>query len=283
MLQSTQVKLKRYRAAVLKAACEGRLVPTEAELARAENRSYESAEILLKRILKERREKWNRKGKYKEPVDVDLTKLPPLPDGWTWATAEQITSTITDGEHITPERSDSGVFLLSARNILDGRLSLDDVDFVPQREYDRIAKRLVVEPGDVLLSCSGSVGRSAVAPEHLIFTLVRSVAVLRPFANLGKYISIALRSPLLQREISTKKTQTAQANIFQGKIKTLCIPLPPFAEQQRIVAEAERRLSVVEELEAVVEANLQRASRLRQAILQKAFSLGERGEKSVTK
>ena len=50
------------------------------------------------------------------------------------------------------------------------------------------------------------------------------------------------------------------------------IPLPPLAEQMRIVAEVERRLSVVEELDAVVATNLQRASRLRQSILQKAFA-----------
>jgi type I restriction enzyme S subunit len=57
-----------------------------------------------------------------------------------------------------------------------------------------------------------------------------------------------------------------------GILKTLPIALPPLAEQKRIVAEVERRLSVVEELEAVVSANLQRASRLRQSILQQAFA-----------
>src|SRR5206468_2410446 len=67
-LKRVQVALKRYRASVLKAACEGHLVPTEAELARKENRSYESGEQLLQRILKGRREKWNGKGKYKEPA-----------------------------------------------------------------------------------------------------------------------------------------------------------------------------------------------------------------------
>src|SRR5205814_809216 len=89
-LKRVQTALKRYRASVLKAACEGRLVPTEAELARKENRSYETGEQLLQRILKERREKWNGKGKYKEPPTPDITDLPKLPEGWTWATAEQL-------------------------------------------------------------------------------------------------------------------------------------------------------------------------------------------------
>jgi type I restriction enzyme S subunit len=105
-----------------------------------------------------------------------------------------------------------------------------------------------------------------------MFTLVRSVAVLKPLAAMGKYLSIALRSPGLQEQISEKKTQTAQANIFQGKIKTLVFPLPPLTEQQNIVAEVEHRLSVIDELEATVKANLIRADRLRQSILSDAFS-----------
>ena len=286
-LRRVQANLKRYRAAVLKAACEGRLVPTEAELNKSGSgvpplglgkkrqdaaSTFETGEALLARILTERRQNWQGRGQYKEPAAPDTADLPSLPEGWAWSTADQFTSVITDGEHITPERSDSGILLLSARNVLDGRIALEDVDYVPQREYDRIAKRLVVVPGDVLLSCSGSVGRSAVVPEGLLFTLVRSVAVLKPLAAMGKYLSIALRSPLLKRQITSKQTQTAQANIFQGKIKVLCVPLPPITEQTRIVAEVERRLSVVEELEMVVSANLQRATRLRQAILQKAFT-----------
>jgi type I restriction enzyme S subunit len=56
------------------------------------------------------------------------------------------------------------------------------------------------------------------------------------------------------------------------QVRSLPVALPPLAEQTRIVAEVERRLSVVEELESVVTANLQRATRLRQSILQKAFT-----------
>lgn len=64
----------------------------------------------------------------------------------------------------------------------------------------------------------------------------------------------------------------AQPNLNTNIIKSIVVPLPPLAEQERIVAEVERRLSVVDELEATVTANLQRAARLRQAILQQAFT-----------
>ena len=74
-LRRVQANLKRYRAAVLKAACEGKLIPTEAELARQEGRTYETGTQLLERILTERRQKWNGKGKYNEPPKSDTTNL----------------------------------------------------------------------------------------------------------------------------------------------------------------------------------------------------------------
>ena len=92
-LRRVQAKLKRYRAAVLKAACEGKLVPTEAELARQEGRTYETGAQLLERILTEHRQKWNGKGKYKEPEKPDTKNIPQLPEGWTWVELD----TISDG------------------------------------------------------------------------------------------------------------------------------------------------------------------------------------------
>jgi len=112
-LERVQRNLKRYRASVLKAAVEGRLVPTEAteaELARRQGRDYESASALLERILLERRRRWAEaelakmkaagkaptngkwKAKYKEPVAPDTTELPDLPGGWCWASVEQLAS-----------------------------------------------------------------------------------------------------------------------------------------------------------------------------------------------
>jgi type I restriction enzyme S subunit len=89
-LRRVKANLKRYRAAVLKAACEGKLVPTEAELARQEGRTYETGAQLLERILAERRQKSNGKGKYKEPAKPDTDNLPQLPEDWMWVCPEQL-------------------------------------------------------------------------------------------------------------------------------------------------------------------------------------------------
>ena len=258
----SQAKNRRKRTADFADTINSPAIESKAvDLARDTLWEFPTGETLLMQLLQIRRNSWKGRGKYKEPVAPDTSNLPTLPKGWTWASADQLTTMITDGEHITPERAESGIFLLSARNVLDGRICLDDVDYVPQHEYDRIAKRLVVECGDVLLSCSGSVGRTAVVPDGLLFTLVRSVAVLKPMAKMGKYLSTALRSPLLKQQITEKQTQTAQANIFQGKIKALCIPLPPLPEQHRIVAEIEKQFTRLDAGVAAlkrVQANLKR-------------------------
>lgn len=283
-LKRVKANLKRYKAAVLKAAVEGRLVETEAELARREGRSYETGEQLLQRILETRRSQWKGKGKYKEPASPDTTDLPELPDGWVWASADQVMALITDGEHITPQRSDSGVLLLSARNVLNGRLDLTDVDYIPEEEHQRLCKRLTISEGDVLLSCSGSVGRSCVVPGGVSFSLVRSVAVLRPAIISSDFVCYQLQSPWLQAQIKGKQTQTAQANIFQGKIRQLVFALPPDVEQDRIIAEVDRRLSLLRETENQVDANRVRTERLRQSVLDRAFSgrIGHMGDSAAS-
>lgn len=288
-LERAQRNLKRYRASVLKAAVEGRLVPTEAELARKEGRVYEPASVLLERILAERRRRWEEaelakmkakgkvpkndkwKAKYVEPAAPDTSELPELPEGWCWGTIDQISLLVTDGEHLTPPRENEGIYLLSARNVRDGRISLDTVDYISKETHERLKGRLDIQEGDVLLSCSGSVGRSCTVPQGLVFSLVRSVAVIRPVFQMGEYISSALRSPFLQSQIHREKKQTAQANIFQGEIRKLVTPLPPIDEQFRLVEILNNKLSSAEHEERGINIATIRLRHLRQSILKWAF------------
>ncbi|MFN0215822.1 MAG: restriction endonuclease subunit S [Saprospiraceae bacterium] len=196
-----------------------------------------------------------------------------LPEGWKWVRLGSFAVKITDGEHITPRRTQEGVYLLSARNIQNGFLDFSNVDYIPEDEYLRIIKRCNPEEGDILISCSGSIGRVCRVPSNVRFTLVRSVALIklpRSIAN-SKFFEYQFLSPLLQKQIEKGKKATAQANLFLGPIKNLEVLIPPLSEQHLIVSEIERRLSVCDKLEETIEGSLKAAEVLRAGVLKRAF------------
>ena len=163
------------------------------------------------------------------------------PKGYPVKEFDEISVLITDGEHATPRRTDKGIYLLSARNILNHALLLDDVDYIDEEEYTRIARRVVPQAGDVLISCSGSIGRCCIVPEELRFQMVRSAALIR-FDDTIKpiFAEWLITSDELQRQISMSATQSSQANLFQGKIRKLRGYVPPMELQGQFAAFVEQ-------------------------------------------
>ena len=154
--------------------------------------------------------------------------------GWKVKKFEEITNLITDGEHTTPKRVENGIYLLSARNILNHSIQLEDVDYINQEEYERITKRVIPQEGDVLISCSGTVGRCCSVPLGLNFQMVRSVALFRFKKSINPvFAEYMITSDYLQEQINKSKTVSSQANLFQGKIKTLNGFVPPIELQNQ--------------------------------------------------
>jgi type I restriction enzyme, S subunit len=271
-LKRAQTALKRYRGSVLKAACEGRLVPIEAELARKENRSYETGEELLQLILKERRA--NGKGKYKNPVAPDLRQVPTLPIGWAAASIDQISSLVTDGDHNPPKRQPRGLPHLTAKNVRDWRLDPTGCTYISAADAERVLRRYSPAPGDLIITCVGTVGRTAIVPHDFKFSPDRNLAAVRLVDGhiSTRYLNIVLSSPRYQELIRNASGATAQPHFYLGDLRALTIPLPPIQEQERIVAEVERRLSVTDEAVELVEGNMKRMSKLREAFLARAFA-----------
>jgi len=297
-LKRVKANLKRYKAAVLKAAVEGRLVETEAELARkkpplplgeggGEGASYETGAQLLQRILETRRSQWlasaekagrKGKGKYKEPVAPDTTDLSELPEGWVWANFDQVTERVTKGS--SPnwqgfEYCDKGIPFVRSQNVGWGVTDLSDVAFLPPA-FNEVEKKSVLREGDVLLNIVGaSIGRAAIAPSTVEGGNVnQAVAVIRLLESgvSNQFALLYLLSAQTQRRIHSEKVDVARANFSLEDIRDMPLTLPPYAEQHRIVTEVERRLSLVREVESQVEANSRRSDRLRQSILAEAFS-----------
>ena len=157
--------------------------------------------------------------------------------GWPIETFEELADIITDGEHATPKRQTEGIYLLSARNIKDHELDLSDVDYIGGDEYERIAKRIVPREGDVLISCSGTIGRCCVVPRGLKFQMVRSAALIRFADSINPiYAEWLITSDGVQEQIRKSATQSSQANLFQGRIKKLRGIVPPISLQQEFAA-----------------------------------------------
>ena len=279
-LKRAQANLKRYRAGVLKAACEGNLVPTEAELARAEGRDYEPAGRLLERILTERRARWQygdkRRRKNNEPAAPDTSNLPDLPEGWVWATVEQLSYRIQYGTSSKASNDASGLPVLRMGNIQDGKLDFSDLKYLARENAE--VQKTILSDGDLLFNRTNSaelVGKCAVFknnyPRACFASYLIRVSFLQGFSP--DYACTCINSQYGRTYISqVKSQQVGQANVNGTKLAAMPISVPPAVEQHRIVAEVERRLSVIQQAEAAVEASLKRAHRLRQSILKQAFS-----------
>ncbi|MGD9602554.1 MAG: restriction endonuclease subunit S [Gammaproteobacteria bacterium] len=278
-LKRVKDKLKRYKAAVLQAAVEGRLVPTEAELASCVGRKYETGEALLVRALQQRQTTWNDRSKYKEPVGADQQLLPTLPEGWVWATVDELTSLVTSGSRGWGEfYSDRGVLFIRAQEIKTDSLVLADVARVKVPEGAE-GTRASVDAGDVLVTITGAnVTKSArvIALDERAY-VSQHVALLKfVMRDLSPFAFLWIISPANGRKTLERWAYGAgKPGLSLEQVRALPIALPPLIEQHRIVAEVDRRRSIVREVEVEVAANLKRAQALRQAVLATAFGKTE--------
>jgi type I restriction enzyme, S subunit len=206
-------------------------------------------------------------------------ELPPLPPTWRWTTiAELLAEKPLNGISVKGSLSPPGVRSLRLSAMSDTGFDYSDIRYLPldEREVDD----LWITEGDFFVARgNGSlrlVGRGTAAqkpPMPTIFpdTMIR-LRLVEEIRETG-WLKTIWPAPLIRAQIERKvKTTAGIFKISQPQVMSIAVPLPPISDQQQIVADVDRRLSVINEVERVVDANLQRAQILRQSILQRAFS-----------
>ena len=282
-LKRVKANLKRYKAAILKAAVEGRLLTTEADLARHEDRKYETGAQLLQRILDTRRSQWQGKGTYKEPAAPDTTELPELPEGWGWASVDQLAASgansITDGPFGSNLKSEHyqvmGPRVIRLQNIKDGVFA-DEYAHITQDHFERLRKH-EIRAGDLVIASLGeNPPRACIIPAHVGPAIVKADCIrFKPHPSVAtEYLNAALNCQPTRQRVKDVLHGIGRPRLTLGEIRAIALPVPPETEQHRIVAEVDRLLSIAREAEAEVDTNLKRAQGLRQGILAAAFSPG---------
>ena len=293
-LERARANLKRYRAAVLKAAVEGRLT----EKWRAAHPKVELAEKLLERILVERRKKWVEaqikkfaeknqsppkgwKDRYPEPVKPESASLPALPDRWCWATIDQCGSgeanAITDGpfgsnlksEHYT----DGGPRVIRLQNIGDGEF-VDVLAHISQERYASLQKH-AVSSRDVVIAMLGEVlPRACMIPDHVPPAIVKADCAKVSFNYalcLPEYANCALNSEIVRKRAAGSIKGVGRPRLNLSHVREIPIPLPPLKEQLEIWAAVSAAIESSRHQDREVATSIARSARLRQSILKCAF------------
>mgnify|MGYP001791456308 CR=1 FL=1 len=285
-LNRVKANLKRYKAAVLKAAVEGKLT----EEWRKEHPDVEPAEELLRRILTERRRKWEEtelakmrarekepkcnewKLRYKEPTAPNLDDLPNLPKTWTYVNLDQL-SLVVRGASPRPA-GDPKYFGGSIPWITVGDITKDKNIFLLETsssvtEEGKAASRFI-EAGTFLITNSGAT--LGVPKITNIAGCINdgSVAMLYLEEQIKFYLFYFLTT--LTKKLRSINQGAAQPNLNTTIVRKIIVPLPSKEEQLAIISEIERYLSISREVLDIVEVNSQRTNRLCQSILKKAFS-----------
>ena len=287
LLQHVQAQLKRYCQSVLKSAVEGKLT---AEWREKHKGVIEPAEHLLKRILVERRAKWEEqelakmkakgqhpkddtwKKKYKEPEPPNTEGLPELPEGWTWTSVGQMSYVVRGASPRpagNPKYFGGMIPWITVGEITkDAQMYLKNVASFVTEAGKR--KSRYIEEGTLLLTNSGAT--LGVPKITAIGGCINdgSVAMLGLYAITKKYLYYLLMSKT--ESLRRINQGAAQPNLNTSIVSDILVPLPPLREQVQIVEKVETKISVAHNLEGLAAQNINKVRRLKQATLLKAFS-----------
>jgi type I restriction enzyme S subunit len=245
--------LKTLRATILQLAVRGKLVPQDP--------TDEPASTLLKKIEKERAlllksglpnasEASAQINKQKKQILP--SKLPTIPKGWLWATLMQCSHLVVDCHNKTAPYVGSGIPLLRTSNIRNGKLVWSDLRFVTETTYERWSARCEPIAKDILITREAPMGEVALIPEKIRVCMGQRMMLVRLIENTidHKFLLYSLQDPNLMDRVQDKPVGMTVQHLRVGGIETLLIPLPPLAEQKRIVAKVDELMTLCDQLEA---------------------------------
>lgn len=261
--EAGSISTEDLRKTVLDLAIQGKL--------NTQNPYDESACFLLKRIQDEKRECID-SGLIKNDrasFSSALNEPYKLPKNWQWVELKDIFIVITDGDHQPPPKSPSGVPFLVISNVRSGILDFSDTRYVTADYYDSLDPIRRPMPGDILYTLVGSYGIPVLVADERRFCVQRHIGILKPSKQISaKFVANMLSTQLIFEQATTYATGIAQKTVSLKGLRRIRMPLPPLAEQHRIVAKVNQLMALIDKLEE----QQARKAKIAQAFAQAAVS-----------
>ena len=246
---------------ILQYAIQGKLVK--------QNLNAESAEVLINKILDEKREliktkqikKENLSVIYKDDTDnqfyekfdngkiVNITDEIPfdIPDNWVWTRLGNILTKLTDGTHKTPKYVENGVPFVSVKDMSSGTLKLDNTKYITKEEHKTLFERCNPQKGDIILSKVGTTGIPVIVDTDIEFSLFVSLALLKSNNEYidREYLKNLILSPLVQKQCKENTKGVGNKNWVMKDIAKTLIVIPPHNEQVKIIEKLNTLFSII--------------------------------------
>lgn len=200
-----------------------------------------------------------------------LNKPFSIPLHWEWEQLGNLSYTITDGAHKTPNYLSKGVPFLSIKDISNGSLSFVNSKFISEEEYKEINKRCNPERGDILFCRIGTLGRCLVVDSDKKFSVFVSLGLIKFLQEEinSEYLCYVLNSPYMYNEYEKVKASGSHTNKLNLRsMLGLLIPYPPLEEQSRIVVKVDELMALCDKLETQQQQKRKLQNHLRQSTLQ---------------
>ncbi len=248
--RNTTMDTKALRQKILDLAIHGKLVP------QAPN--DEPASVLLERIKAEK-ERLIKEGKIKKSKKSEKTSDTPhyenvpfeVPESWVWCKFQDCMD-VRDGTHDSPKYTQEGYPLITSKDFKNGQFDFSKTRYISEVDYKNIIKRSKVDIGDILYSMiGGNIGSMIYIQHDNYFDMaIKNVALFKPYQNSDistKYIAYFLESKI--KEYQAIAIGGAQPFVGLDIFRNTLVPLPPLAEQHRIITEIEKWLALIDQIE----------------------------------
>ena len=267
-LTTRPAQIKTLRQTILNLAVRGRLV--------AQDAADEPAAELLKRIEFQTSQTAKTRDGKRETLEPSLSAADEqfqIPPTWKWVRLASLAEKITDGEHLSPNKTSSGMPLLTAVHVTGRGLTFENPQFVSVEDGRKFRQRCDPRRGDILICSRGTIGRCAVVDVEEIFCLMGSVILVRlPTLCLPEYFNYFLLTERAQEQMRGMSGATAVQALYLKDIRHCPLPLPPLAEQHRIVARVDALMALCDQLETSLTTTATTRSRLLEALLHEALA-----------
>ena len=239
--------ISKLRDLILELAVRGELVSQDA--------NDEPASELLKRLQAEKfklisegkfsRDKpWTAINKEEEPFD--------RPIGWEWARWNQVALKIGDIDHKMPEAVANGIPYVSPRDFNGNHIDFENAKTISRDDFLKLSTKIRPEFGDIIFPRYGTIGENVLVTTDREFLASYSCAVIKTMNNFidPKYQFVYSISGSTKKQAKKAENKTTQANVGLKSIQEFLIPIPPLAEQHRIVAKVDDLMALCNQLEA---------------------------------